>query len=164
MTLTFCLDVVIASIFYFSFSSKINQLSGFKAEVFSYKIMPAYFVPVAAFIILLFELNVFLAFSLHYSSRVKEIAVLSMLICFTVLLWMKKRRMGSLSCGCFGNVKVLNNHPFIRNFILIGLILVKCVLPRYHFDLIQSLETSLGIITIFFLLEISLLTGKKGGD
>ncbi|SIR50553.1 Methylamine utilisation protein MauE [Paenibacillus sp. RU4T] len=158
-----CLDIIIASIFFFSFYSKANQFNQFKVDIFSYKIMPVYFASFVSFVILLIEFTIFLAFSFSYPSKIKAIIVFILLVTFTILLWIKKKRVGSSSCGCFGQVETLNNHPFIRNILLMGLIVIEYFSPFYHVGLVQSLWISLGIAILVLLYDVSQLVGIKKG-
>lgn len=155
------LDMIIASVFFFSFLSKVHQITVFKSEIFSYKVLPVYFVALAAYSVLILELLIFIAYSISYPSIIKEFMVLSLLIFFTAFLWIKKKKTGSSSCGCFGKAKVLNNNPFLRNFILIGIVAIKCFLPFYHATAIESVYTVIGIVIIILLIDISLFFRDK---
>lgn len=163
MILAYCLDVFIASVFFLSFYSKVGHFSEFKTEIFSYRILPVYIVGLAAVLVLFLEVSIFFAFSFNFYNYLKEIVVVVLLIVFTFFLWKKKKRTGTSTCGCFGKAKTLNKHPFVRNFLLIGLTLLKCSMPFYELSLIRSLETSIGIITLVILYDISLKATKKGG-
>ncbi|UNK17127.1 hypothetical protein MNQ98_21965 [Paenibacillus sp. N3/727] len=155
------LDIFIASVFLFSFLSKVNLITVFKSEIFSYKVLPVYLVALAAYSVLILEFAIFIAYSISYPSIIKEFLVLALLVFFTTFLWIKKRRTGSSTCGCFGKAKVLNNNPFLRNFILISVVVLKCFLPFYHATVIESIYTVLGISIIMLLINISLFFGDK---
>ncbi|WP_374701645.1 MauE/DoxX family redox-associated membrane protein [Paenibacillus tyrfis] len=138
-TLVLFLDILIASIFFFSFYSKVSQLTEFKAEIFSYKIIPVYFVGLAAMIVLFLELYIFLAYTFSYPSMTKELIVLTTLSLFSVLMWFKNRKSSSIVCGCFGKVRMLNKFPFRRNFLLLGVITLRPTLPHIYFDFTRHL-------------------------
>jgi hypothetical protein len=142
---------------------KINHFSQFKVDAFSFKILPVYLTSSAASIVLLIEFIIFLAYSFSYPSKMKSIIVMALLVIFTVLLWLKKKRGGSATCGCFGQVEALNNHPFFRNFSLLGLTVMEYLLPSYHTGMFESLMTSLGIVTLIFLYDIAQLVGSNKG-
>ncbi len=157
------LDIILASVFFYSFYTKSKHFTQFKIETFSYNVLPVYLVSSASLFVLLVEFIIFLAFSISYPSRIKAFILLFLMMIFTVLIWIKRKRLGSTSCGCFGKADVLNNHPFIRNISLMGLSVLECFLPFYHSTFIQSLFTSIGIISLVLFFDIAQMVGSKKG-
>ncbi len=160
-TLVLVLDIFIASVFFFSFYSKVSQFTGFKTEIFSYKIIPVYFVGLTAMMVLFLELYIFLAYTFSYPSKTKELIVLITLSLFSILMWFKNKKNNLIICGCFGKVRMLNKFPFRRNFFLLGVVTIKCFLPDIYFDFSCHIEIGISIVILIILYDISIFLGKR---
>ncbi|WP_407673221.1 MauE/DoxX family redox-associated membrane protein [Paenibacillus alkalitolerans] len=149
-------DLIIGSIFLLSIITKISNIAEFKYEVLSYKFIPQKFLNFVVILIILLEFGVVFTSAIHSNSYIIKLFPLLLLIVFTIIYSLKKifnTNSNKDSCGCFGELKMLNAFPLQRNMMLIIVSIIDFILSNNDRDMydiftILSIEVTIALITL----------------
>ncbi|WP_412102517.1 MauE/DoxX family redox-associated membrane protein [Paenibacillus alvei] len=137
-------SVIVALFFFLSWIMKISSLLNLKLEIMNYNIVPIKLIPITSYFVLILELGIviFLIFDLLFFYI--HIFCIIVLLVFSYLTWRRNEENKERACSCFGNITILNRFPITRNFLLVVLVLISLLSPKF--------EPSLLLSTQFFLL------------
>ncbi|MEK5640212.1 MULTISPECIES: MauE/DoxX family redox-associated membrane protein [Paenibacillus] len=155
------LDLVISVLFFLPFYMKLRSFEGLKVEIYSYGVLPAFLLPLAAITVLVVEFLLFLFFATGWADGWKHLMGIGMLAAFTWLTWRKKKNTGVGTCACFGNIGFLNRFPIYRNFALMIFLLIDASFNRERGDVYSMIYSLVFVMALSFSIEVVQLLRKR---
>lgn len=124
-------DLILSLVFFASFYTKASNVADFRLSIASYRVLPGRLLTPAVYAVLAAELMLFAAYMTGTLPFWKEGVSALLLIGFTVLLLVKRRKKAGEdgACSCFGTVRWLNRYPVTRNAVLLSLVAAKTLVP-----------------------------------
>ncbi|MEY8741548.1 MauE/DoxX family redox-associated membrane protein [Bacillales bacterium AN1005] len=131
------INITISSVFFASFYMKAKAPVLLRCEIYSYHLIKVKHIKIVGYLFLLLELVISIIFIFDLFQWFKYLFCILLLLFFCVLILKKQKEEGKQvqSCNCFGEMKLLNKYPLIRNSILIIFLVLQFFLPNQDYIL-----------------------------
>lgn len=159
------INIIISAVFFSSFYMKAKSPTLLRCEVYSYHVIADKYIKKISSLFLLIELALAIVFALNLFQSFKNITCILLLVFFCLLILKKQKAEGKAvrSCSCFGEMKLLNKYPLIRNCILILILNLQFILPNPNYSLSVHFLLLLAVIlsTVYMDLFIQIKNKKE---
>ncbi|WP_407945732.1 MauE/DoxX family redox-associated membrane protein [Paenibacillus puerhi] len=151
--------MMLAFLFLLSFYTKVFNINNFIYEISSYGVLPKRLLLISAVSILIYELVLFILYSFGTFTVIREILGITLMVIFSIVTIKKKIKEKTGACSCFGNMRLLNKFPIIRNLFICGLMLMNLNAPvNYNFQV--GILLIIWIVSIVIIIDLYQTIGK----